>query len=1114
MSNARNQKQNLLKWCNAQTREYDIHVHNLTTSWKSGIALCAILHSYDPSSLDFSELTEENPRRNIELALHIAEQRWGITKLIEPEDLLVDRVDSKQMYTYLSEYHRRFQQEVPGGTKKRKVMKKRRKTPDMSEAGLKKAMGIAMNRYNERGRIAELMRSQREGRMMEFLFPELKRQGYDREVLRKLGHELDLEDTPDQSAADSSGSTPPSPLSSAKEAMLPRSPTHVGKSLEFASRYPLEGEVSPRRKKRKKKSKKSYDQNEATARAFEQQYPLDDVSLNKDKIKNFMDKLEKEENSSGGAAFPSSNLEETGGGRMFTGSLDSNQQTSPPVKVNISPPGEPYIDPLDDMRFLDASSITGSEISALSNIDRGLGRSQSPSNNIHMQQIEGHFDRALQERDVYFNVRSYNHRSSYDSASISTNHTMEGGARFNDSDGEDNKAKSGDSVHNSPRRAIDFEALDTIECDSSACGSVKSAQIYRSSPRRKPMKRRTMSSGKPAAFRPKRRQSRLNSDDTQEAFLAAIYPINAKRDKMKELNRSRENFKVLRIWYNDFSQDFANKHKDGFKNHLDELQICIQKYQQTLHHLEESVHNHGDWKHLVVTLDQLYGKADDHNQSLQRRIRMNTSSSYKLSRLNSDLEAMGANTPKMKLPTNHSDPILPSIDEFDNSADFLNLDLMMTGPKCRICDNQKKKSQTPISLCKCTGEKKYMHPECFKSYFQRQADWWTMRCPECKEQYEGIGPITVAEQKYRKMENMDPAREASFLSNLGRAYGSLGNYEKKLDREQRALDITKENFGESHPNVARYLSDMGSTYGKLREYEKMRNAFEEALKIKEAYYGVNTPQTLGTLSRLAKAFEKLRAIRKQRVLTERILKIEQKLYGQGHANVARTLSSLGLIYEQLGEYKKAIEYSKNALSIQERKYGKTHPEFLAPALSTLGRAWGKLEDFEKSRNYLERALIIQEQMYGRDHAVLAPLLTNLGLAYGKLNQFDNQRILSERALEIKEREYGRDCIDNVNTLSNLARAYGELGYFEKHREYAERALRIQEAYYPPGPDGRDNAALAPTLHNVALAYENLGKIDKAREMNERAFAIEDQRQEDVMGLTCNYGGPGNPCTIS
>ena len=73
----------------------------------------------------------------------------------------------------------------------------------MSEAGLKAAMGVAMNRYNERGKIAELMRSQREGRMMEYLYPELKKQGYDREVLRKLGHELDLEDY--QSAAESSG---------------------------------------------------------------------------------------------------------------------------------------------------------------------------------------------------------------------------------------------------------------------------------------------------------------------------------------------------------------------------------------------------------------------------------------------------------------------------------------------------------------------------------------------------------------------------------------------------------------------------------------------------------------------------------------------------------------------------------------------------------------------------------------------------------------------------------------------------------------------------------------------------------------------------------------------
>merc|ERR1719285_454673 len=114
---------------------------------------------------------------------------------------------------------------------------------------------------------------------------------------------------------------------------------------------------------------------------------------------------------------------------------------------------------------------------------------------------------------------------------------MEGGAPF-DSDSEENKQAGETSGVSSPRRDnIEFESLDTMECDSSVCGSVKSAQIYRSSPRRRPLKNRSMSTGKPAAFRPKRRQSRLKSDDTQEALLAAIFPINAKRDKVLNFPR-------------------------------------------------------------------------------------------------------------------------------------------------------------------------------------------------------------------------------------------------------------------------------------------------------------------------------------------------------------------------------------------------------------------------------------------------------------------------------------------------------------------------------------------------------------------------------------------------
>ena len=38
--------QTLLTWSQMVAQQYDIHIENLTSSWRSGLAFCAIIHRF------------------------------------------------------------------------------------------------------------------------------------------------------------------------------------------------------------------------------------------------------------------------------------------------------------------------------------------------------------------------------------------------------------------------------------------------------------------------------------------------------------------------------------------------------------------------------------------------------------------------------------------------------------------------------------------------------------------------------------------------------------------------------------------------------------------------------------------------------------------------------------------------------------------------------------------------------------------------------------------------------------------------------------------------------------------------------------------------------------
>ncbi|XP_070996950.1 protein-methionine sulfoxide oxidase mical3b-like isoform X2 [Oncorhynchus clarkii lewisi] len=105
----------LLLWCQQQTQGYrGVAVSDLTTSWKSGLALCAVIHHYRPDLIDFASLGEDEGEVNMRLGLEVAEKEFGISPVMTVEEMAsVSETDTLCMVMYLSQFHQLFKDALP-----------------------------------------------------------------------------------------------------------------------------------------------------------------------------------------------------------------------------------------------------------------------------------------------------------------------------------------------------------------------------------------------------------------------------------------------------------------------------------------------------------------------------------------------------------------------------------------------------------------------------------------------------------------------------------------------------------------------------------------------------------------------------------------------------------------------------------------------------------------------------------------------------------------------------------------------------------------------------------------------------------------------------------------
>lgn len=110
----------LLIWCQRVTSDYSskVKVTDLSTSFRDGLAFCAIIHHFRPDLIpNFNELKSSDIYENNDLAYKIAENQLGIPSLLDPQDMVDSELPDKfSVVTYVSQFYHLFKNEDGGAS--------------------------------------------------------------------------------------------------------------------------------------------------------------------------------------------------------------------------------------------------------------------------------------------------------------------------------------------------------------------------------------------------------------------------------------------------------------------------------------------------------------------------------------------------------------------------------------------------------------------------------------------------------------------------------------------------------------------------------------------------------------------------------------------------------------------------------------------------------------------------------------------------------------------------------------------------------------------------------------------------------------------------------------
>ena len=164
---------------------------------------------------------------------------------------------------------------------------------------------------------------------------------------------------------------------------------------------------------------------------------------------------------------------------------------------------------------------------------------------------------------------------------------------------------------------------------------------------------------------------------------------------------------------------------------------------------------------------------------------------------------------------------------------------------------------------------------------------------------------------------------------LSELYMYLGEFDKSMEYNKKAMGIVMEHYGDNHPETADLIGSRGKCHlfkGELKEALDDLNQSYDKLRF---FYGDDNAKVADALGLIAYVYFSSgdfdAAVKKEMM----VLKTHLKTLGEKHKATAYDYLFLASCYEGMNDFDNALEYAEKSLEIYNKTLGSDHEETIA-----------------------------------------------------------------------------------------------------------------------------------------------------------------------------------------